>query len=645
MGAIWDAFKAAFRDWTVDGLPSSGEHEPEKTAIRALGKLIEDQMPATDVITGQLTEIDGRLAVVEATVPATLPGDPLSGVDQPDMAWSIEDETGRRALAIGRDGTAWIGGHPYPLRKFPYQGDDIGGRGELAVGLAGGAGTAVGISEDGYLLGVKDRADDQPLAYTKQYLSHETIYLVDGAGETRLTDGTINAYSPVVRGNSYVAYRSDRDGTMREWRATLDGAMDLPRMTGILEHHIFYGQSNGLTGGTVQDGAGTIADPGAVRAKKALVFNGGFFPNFADPWAWDAPIPRANLATLEDLVVGVEDSENHGYGFAKAMPADRLLLLSNHSVGGAFLAELTEGTQPFDNIVDAVRAGYRIAESLGLRYSATLHMHHGESDGGPNQIRYYLDFIRFKAALNRRLAAVGTNADGLRALITQIVSSGIYDLVNPSTNEMLNQQLRLHEDGHAVLVCPTYHLPHDQNEAIAIHYPAYGYRWIAEKEAAVEQAIAEYGSWDPLRPSSIVASGTRITVSFAGLYSDLVLAVYDATLRPNDCSNPGNYGFELYDSGRSITAVSLSPDKTQVYIDTNIAVTAAAELAYAWTANAGSGGGPLTGARGCVRDSDGPTPTAELQAYRMGKGQTETAAAQPLWNHLVGFRKPVTLAS
>lgn len=41
MGQIADAFAEAFRDFVTDGLAASGDHEPEKSAIRPIGPLIE----------------------------------------------------------------------------------------------------------------------------------------------------------------------------------------------------------------------------------------------------------------------------------------------------------------------------------------------------------------------------------------------------------------------------------------------------------------------------------------------------------------------------------------------------------------------------------------------------------------------------
>jgi hypothetical protein len=47
MGAIFDAFKAAFRDYNTDGVPASLAHNVVKADVRALGSLIEAQLVKT----------------------------------------------------------------------------------------------------------------------------------------------------------------------------------------------------------------------------------------------------------------------------------------------------------------------------------------------------------------------------------------------------------------------------------------------------------------------------------------------------------------------------------------------------------------------------------------------------------------------
>lgn len=47
MGAVQDAFNIAFRDFVTAGIPASGEYEPDKALIRAIGPIIEQLFAVT----------------------------------------------------------------------------------------------------------------------------------------------------------------------------------------------------------------------------------------------------------------------------------------------------------------------------------------------------------------------------------------------------------------------------------------------------------------------------------------------------------------------------------------------------------------------------------------------------------------------
>lgn len=46
MGTIVDAFATAFRDYVTEGVPASGEYEPDKALLRGIGSLIESALAA-----------------------------------------------------------------------------------------------------------------------------------------------------------------------------------------------------------------------------------------------------------------------------------------------------------------------------------------------------------------------------------------------------------------------------------------------------------------------------------------------------------------------------------------------------------------------------------------------------------------------
>lgn len=74
MGIVLDSFKSAFRDYTTEGVPSSGEHEPVKSEIRSIGEVIESALAdiglagLADVTYATRAEIDGDLAHPAGTV-------------------------------------------------------------------------------------------------------------------------------------------------------------------------------------------------------------------------------------------------------------------------------------------------------------------------------------------------------------------------------------------------------------------------------------------------------------------------------------------------------------------------------------------------------------------------------------------------
>lgn len=128
--------------------------------------------------------------------------------------------------------------------------------------------------------------------------------------------------------------------------------------------------------------------------------------------------------------------------------------------------------------------------------------------------------------------------------------------------------------------------------------------------------------FEPLKPLMITRSGAVITVKFKVPIGNLVV---DTSV----VSDPGNYGFEVFDSvGGGLLTIS----NVYVYGDTAVITLASTpsnpvEVGYALgsTLN-GQPAGPLTGARGCLRDED------ETRAY--------FNSAIRLRNYCVMFRKP-----
>lgn len=138
-----------------------------------------------------------------------------------------------------------------------------------------------------------------------------------------------------------------------------------------------------------------------------------------------------------------------------------------------------------------------------------------------------------------------------------------------------------------------------------MHLTNLGYRILGEYYAKVYRRIfLERGTWTPLQPRAIKREMSTITIDFDVPTPPLE---FDTT----EVTNPGNLGFEVLDNGvpAKILIVSTSGPTT-------VKVTLAAppsgkamRIRYAYTGAVNALGGPKTGARGNLRDSDS-TPSA-----------------------------------
>lgn len=422
----------------------------------------------------------------------------------------------------------------------------------------------------------------------------------------------------------------------------------------ILRHHIWYGQSNAVQKGLAGGYTGSIATA-APAPHSALMFNGSLAPNYTgDNATWDtaaqgAAIPPANLATLVDLDVDAADTrEAKAFGFARQLYAGSagLQLHSLHAAGGYDYPMLKKGTQPYRNVLDAVDAGRALAAKLGLKHEvASVEITHGEGDF--DNAAYFADLQEWCADLRNDILA-RTGQTSLRVLITQVANWCYAVGRDPRAPASCLAQLAAHEAGFLTLVTPTYHIPHDAGPvAQQIHWAAYGERLLGEKAA---DAMLFGATWSPLRPTLIQATGSTITLSFAGRQGNLQFKVYDADDEPNGVVDPGAYGFRLCDAtgaalgGVSISAVSLINGNSQVQITCSGSVPAGAWLGYADYGTPDTIAGPIEGPRGCLCDSDTTVPSAELQAYRKtALGQSDAKKVDALVNWCVVFRKPITL--
>jgi hypothetical protein len=285
------------------------------------------------------------------------------------------------------------------------------------------------------------------------------------------------------------------------------------------------------------------------------------------------------------------------------------LLVSVHGVGGIAYSGLKKGTTPYATGMAQAKAGLDVAVGLGktfqIRAVTTVH---GESDHIANNLAYEANLVEWQHDYETDVNALTGRAGVLPMFQTQMSS---WTKFGQATSAIPYAQLAAHVNnpGKIVLVGPKYHLPYASD---GVHLTNEGYRHMGEDYAkAYRRVLVEGGTWEPVRPKSVVRADKVITITFHVPAPPLVL---DTAI----VSNPGNYGFEFVDDAAVTPGIAevklLPPDKVQITL-TATPTGANKSVHYAAGGVAGASAGPTTGPRGNLRDSDATPSRNGYQLY------------------------------
>jgi hypothetical protein len=280
------------------------------------------------------------------------------------------------------------------------------------------------------------------------------------------------------------------------------------------------------------------------------------------------------------------------------------ILMSVHASGAKTYAQLKKGTRPYATGLAQVEAAKAIAARMGKSYVVrAVTTVHGESDHAEKSTRYAIDMLAWQADYERDVQAITGQKEPIPMFESQI-SSWTRMMRGTETSAIPAAQLAAHvtSQGKVVLVGPKYHLGYVKD---GVHLTANGYRHMGEDYAkAYRRVVLEGKRWEPLRPIAITRDGATITVRFVVPAPPIVL---DTTL----VSDPGSYGLSYTDSSATSPAI----ERVEISAPDALTITLSApptgddkRLRYAFSGTRGARSGPLTGARGNLRDSD-PTPS------------------------------------
>lgn len=302
---------------------------------------------------------------------------------------------------------------------------------------------------------------------------------------------------------------------------------------------------------------------------------------------------------------------------------DYRILGSVFPQGGTTINGLSKGTGIYADGMWQVEEGARLAAAGGnVHQVQAISWIQGEHDRVYTVADYKTKLRRLLDDYHADIATL-TGQEFLPPLFTYQLASenngidpeNFYDPVVAQAELEMSQE---HDD--IFLVTPTYYIPHSDG----VHING-NYGWLGEQFGKVMHRVVYRGEdWKPLQPREIRAYSPRI-----------VLARFDVPVEPiqfdtNLVSDPGDFGFVVTDVSGSVAITSISiinADTVKIVLSQDLA--ASPWLSYAWEwPDTGTGeGGPHTGARGCLKDSDN-TPSI--------------TGLHPLNNWCVRFKKSIT---
>ena len=330
---------------------------------------------------------------------------------------------------------------------------------------------------------------------------------------------------------------------------------------------------------------------------------------------------RAGGVGLDTLVPLVETSDGfHGETLASGMAnlitehtmaagGEHRSLVSAHGVSGQPYSVLQKGTAAYAEGMAQVAAGMAAAQAQGDTYAVRAVVTiHGESDHLEGNTSYDLDLLQWQSDYDTDIRAMTGQTLEVPLFTDQMSSFTAYGVTTSAIPQLQLEASRA-EPQRVVLMGPKYVLPYVPD---GVHLTGDGERWLGEMHAKVfEHVLIEGETWRPVSPRSIQRDGAQITVQMWVPSPPLVL---DDVL----VSDPGNYGFGYTDqSGAppSITSVALSGDDSVVITLSEEPVGGGQRIRYAMTGTAGQPAGPMTGARGNLRDSDATTSRHDYLLY------------------------------
>lgn len=295
-------------------------------------------------------------------------------------------------------------------------------------------------------------------------------------------------------------------------------------------------------------------------------------------------------------------------------------LCSAAGVGGVSIGVLSKGKAPYQRILDDLNAGKQLASKAGKSFSMPCFVWtQGETDQQDKKTKeWYKEKMRALIQdIDADAKAVTGQKNDVLCFGYQVSSHLNYFVQNPTDYPVIavaQLDLALEKDSRYIMTTPMYHFSYSDG----VHLTASMSRLYGEYAGYVMYKVMVEGvKWKPVHPVAHAlgrqGKDWTVDVKFFAPVPPLVLDT-------ETILDPGNYGFSLVNSQEEpleIRSVSLN-GKNVVRIVTS-SDPSGCHLRYGMTLKEKLPSGPRTGARGCLRDSQGEKVKTRIQdvVYRM----------------------------
>ncbi|HIF9551115.1 TPA: hypothetical protein ACX6S2_003439 [Photobacterium damselae] len=277
---------------------------------------------------------------------------------------------------------------------------------------------------------------------------------------------------------------------------------------------------------------------------------------------------------------------------------DYRILSSAFGVSGASIEGISKGTSAWNNGLWQVKEGERLSDASDVSYQVqALGWIQGESNRKDTHDEYLAKLVKMHDDFYIDVAEITGQLWKPLMYVYQLDSEQFWEEgvdLEPSVASALLTASNTIDS--IKMVSPTYFIDHRDG----VHFNDKGYAHYGQMWGKVlYRSLYRGEEWNPLQPvNSYIINKNKIVIEFNVPEPPLVFDNVTVT-------DPGNYGFRVRCNSRDLGIRNVSIiNGTTVCISCIDDVPIDSEVSYAWYANGGQLGGPESGPRGCLKDSD-----------------------------------------